>query len=156
MGNARDMWKKVKKDYPEINKKNFKLNFGPTLDKWQYLDADHADIVNQIERLAILSIKDPKKRPKIEKAMPALEKKASAIGKKANALLKTLDSIAKQYIAIANKTVKDKDMATDITKVWKELVKTSKERYEYSIELSMDRQMYMTYKQLLTKDTGSA
>ena len=154
MGNARDMWKKVKKEYPEINKKNFKLNFGPTLDKWQYLDADHADIVNQIERLSILSIKDPKKRPKIEKAMPALDKKANAIGKKANALLKTLDSIAKQYIAIANKTVKDKDMAADITRVWKELLKTSKERYEYRIEMSMDREMYMTYKQLLTKGTG--
>ena len=154
MGNARDMWKKVKKEYPEINKKHFKLNFGPTLDKWQYLDADHADIVNQIERLSILSIKDPKKRPKIEKAMPALDKKANAIGKKANALLKTLDSIAKQYIAIANKTVKDKDMAADITRVWKELLKTSKERYEYRIEMSMDREMYMTYKQLLTKGTG--
>lgn len=154
MGNARDMWKSIKKSYPEINKKNFKLNFGPTLDKWQYLDADHADIANQIERLCKLAITDPKKKPKIEKAMPALEKKANDIGKKANALLKKLDSIAKEYIKIADKKVKDKTMAGDITDVWKELIKTSKQRYEYSIELSMDRESRMTYKELLTKHAG--
>jgi len=150
MGNARDMWKVVKKNYPEINKKKFKLNFGPTLDKWQTLDADHADIINQMERLCNLAIKEPKKRAKIEKALPALNKKAEAIGKKANALLIKLNKIGKAYIDIAKKS-SDKNMKDDITEVWRVLYQTSKQRYEYRIELSLDRESQMFWSELLQK-----
>ena len=123
MGNARDMWKKTKKTHKEINKKNFKLNFGPTLDKWQYLDADHADLVNQIERLCQMAVKNPKLKPKIEKALPKLNKKTETVGKKANVILNKLAKIQDEYLKIAKKMA-NKDLTEDLHLVNKELLKT--------------------------------
>lgn len=153
MSKARDLWKQAKSRHKEFtDRKLFKADFGPLLDKWAAVDKEYFELnkacshMNDEMRKAKTkgdASKEDQYRIKIDKLLDKLNLK----GKECNRVLLQAVAAGKSYTVVAAE-LGDDTLKRDIQAVFAALLHSSQKRYPERIEVAPG----LTLGQQLMKD----